>query len=136
MRRALGVVVVMGMIGAWNVAGRWWLRPENAARVPSALVSSAAPAPTPAPPAAVVARTGNPPRPQPPASFRRDPLVFLSTASAESLDLLPGVGPVLAARIIDARTARGAFHSWNDVLAIRGIGPRTVERWQSSVSGQ
>jgi competence protein ComEA len=62
------------------------------------------------------------------SSFRADPLRFLSAAPADSLDLLPGIGPVLANRIAVARDARGPFTSWDDVLEVRGIGPRTVER--------
>lgn len=138
MRRVLGVVVVMGLIGVWNLAGRWFLERGE--------VHDIAP---PAPATAIV-HPVSPALPRPfssssrgknvttsiPASFLENPLFFLSTAPAESLDLLPGVGPVLASRIIDARRARGAFTSWNDVLAVKGIGPRTVARWQPSIPRQ
>ncbi|HEX6789958.1 MAG TPA: helix-hairpin-helix domain-containing protein [Candidatus Krumholzibacteria bacterium] len=118
------------MIGAWNLAGDWLVRPGVApARDPIATAiaeSSTAYFPRTSPPPAA------PPRGRiVPVSFERDPLAFLSTAPADSLDLVPGVGPVLAARIIEARTARGAFASWDDVLAVKGIGPRTVARWQA-----
>jgi len=63
-----------------------------------------------------------------PLSFRHDPLRFLSTAPADSLELLPGVGPVLATRLLDARRNVGSFRSWDDVDRVRGIGPKTIER--------
>jgi hypothetical protein len=67
-----------------------------------------------------------------PLSFRRDPLHFLSTAPADSLELLPGVGPVLATRLLDTRRDVGAFQSWDDVDRVRGIGPKTIERLKAS----
>jgi hypothetical protein len=137
MRRVLGAVVVMGLIAAWNLAGQWFIeRGEVHDIAPSA------PAPIIALPVISSPRSHRMPArgkivpASAPATFSRDPLVFLSTAPAESLDLLPGVGPVLASRIIDARIARGAFTSWNDVLAVKGIGPRTVARWQAQRAGQ
>jgi competence protein ComEA len=68
-----------------------------------------------------------------PAAIRElsDPLMFLSSAPPESLELLPGVGPVLAGRIAEARRERGAFRSWDDLDRVRGIGPKTIERLQS-----
>ena len=126
-----GAWVVMGVIGAWNLAGDWLVRPVVVPGPGPAAVSvaeSSAPhaLTLPSPPAATAPRG----KIVPPL-FERDPLAFLSTAPADSLDLLPGVGPVLAARIIETRAARGAFASWDDVLAVKGIGPRTVARWQA-----
>lgn len=63
-----------------------------------------------------------------PPDYRRNPLLFFSTAPKDSLVLLPGVGPVLAERIVNARTGKRSFTRWDDLLAIKGIGPKTVER--------
>ena len=63
-----------------------------------------------------------------PPDYQRNPLVFFSTAPRDSLVLLPGVGPVLAERIVSARTGKRSFTRWDDLLAIKGIGPKTVER--------
>jgi len=63
-----------------------------------------------------------------PRDYRRDPFLFLSTAPKDSLVLLPGVGPVLAERIASARTGKRSFTRWDDLLAIKGIGPKTIER--------
>jgi competence protein ComEA len=49
--------------------------------------------------------------------------VSLSSASAEQLDTLPGVGPVTAQKIVDYRAEHGAFHSVEELDAIPGIGP-------------
>lgn len=69
-----------------------------------------------------------------PPDFAAAPLRFLSTAPPDSLELLPGIGPVLAARIADARTGKSPYTTWNDLLAVRGIGPKTVERLRSLVA--
>jgi competence protein ComEA len=46
----------------------------------------------------------------------------LNLASLKQLDGLPGVGPVLAQRIIDWRTAHGRFDSVDQLNAVSGIG--------------
>ncbi|MFJ6796708.1 helix-hairpin-helix domain-containing protein [Streptomyces sp. NPDC091268] len=48
----------------------------------------------------------------------------LGTATAEQLDRLPGVGPVLAQHIVDFRTARGGFRSVEELRQVNGIGER------------
>ena len=48
--------------------------------------------------------------------------VNLNTATADELDALPGIGPVLAQRIIDWRTAHGGFASVKDLDQVSGIG--------------
>ena len=49
--------------------------------------------------------------------------VSLSSATAEQLDALPGVGPVTAQKIIEYRQQHGAFTSVDELDAIPGIGP-------------
>ncbi|PZS36603.1 MAG: hypothetical protein DLM59_00865 [Pseudonocardiales bacterium] len=46
----------------------------------------------------------------------------LNTATAEQFDALPGVGPVLAARIVTYRTQHGAFRSVDQLREVSGIG--------------
>jgi competence ComEA-like helix-hairpin-helix protein len=58
----------------------------------------------------------------------------LNRASARELDRLPGVGPVLAARIIDYRSRHGAFRQVEELMAVRGIGPRLYARLAPRVS--
>ena len=124
MHKVVGAVVVMGMICLAGFMHEWMIR------VPPALPDSSFT------PIATDSVLIPPPRHTPhvpvaPPSFLLDPLVFLSRAPADSLDLLPGIGPVLAARIIEARKTPGKFSSWDDVLAIKGIGPRMIARWQA-----
>jgi competence protein ComEA len=52
--------------------------------------------------------------------------VSLNTATPEQLDGLPGVGPVLAQRIIDWRTRHGRFSSVDELTEVSGIGERTL----------
>jgi competence protein ComEA len=59
--------------------------------------------------------------------------VQLSVATAEQLDTLPGVGPVTAQKIIDYRTAHGAFHSVDELDEVPGIGPARVEQLRDLV---
>ena len=51
----------------------------------------------------------------------------LNTATVEQLDTLPGVGPVLAQRILDWRTAHGGFHRVEDLKGVSGLGGRKYD---------
>ena len=53
--------------------------------------------------------------------------VNLNTADAAALDTLPGVGPVLAGRILQWRTANGRFTSVDELAEVQGIGDRLLE---------
>jgi competence protein ComEA len=52
-------------------------------------------------------------------------LLDLNAASASDLDALPGIGPVLAQRIVDWRTANGRFASVDQLREVTGIGEAT-----------
>lgn len=54
--------------------------------------------------------------------------VDLNTADAALLDTLPGVGPALAAAILQYRDQMGRFTTVDDLLDVPGIGPATLER--------
>jgi competence protein ComEA len=52
--------------------------------------------------------------------------VDLNSATQEALDALPGIGPVLAQRILDWRTANGRFSSVDELGEVSGIGEATL----------
>jgi competence ComEA-like helix-hairpin-helix protein len=77
------------------------------------LVSSA-PAPVPSAPVASAAAAAAP--------------LDLNTAGLQDLDNLPGIGPVLAHRILEHRARFGPFRSTDELRTVQGIGPRLLER--------
>ncbi|MFS8884861.1 phospholipase D-like domain-containing protein [Synechococcus sp. H70.2] len=66
----------------------------------------------------------------PPAPAPGSSLVNLNTATAAELEQLPGVGPDLAQRIIEARP----FSSLEDLQRVKGIGPAKVEQLRGRVT--
>jgi competence protein ComEA len=59
--------------------------------------------------------------------------VNLNTATLADLDSLPGVGPVLAQRILDARAAQGSFTAVSDLRKVVGIGDARYEQLKDLV---
>lgn len=52
--------------------------------------------------------------------------IRLNQADAAALETLPGIGPVLAARIVEHREAVGSFETVEDLLDVSGIGERLL----------
>ncbi len=59
-------------------------------------------------------------------SASKSGLININTASSILLDTLPGIGPVLAERIIAYRNANGPFSSIEDLGNVEGIGSKTL----------
>lgn len=54
----------------------------------------------------------------------------LNTATLEQLDTVPGIGPALAAKIIQYRTEQGLFESYEDLQKVSGVGPAKLEKFR------
>ncbi len=54
--------------------------------------------------------------------------INLNTATSEELQQVPGIGPVTADKILQMRRSYGAFKSVDDLRAVRGIGPKRLEK--------
>ena len=117
MRRMAGAAMLVVILGGASVWGWWSTRSvDTDSFMRSAAISSDS-----------LASVSHVPA-KPSLNYIPHPLAFLSSAPPESLDLLPGVGPVLATRLVAARRDHGPFRSWDDVDRVRGIGPKTIER--------
>ncbi|MGQ9603800.1 MAG: ComEA family DNA-binding protein [bacterium] len=51
----------------------------------------------------------------------------LNRAGLDEIVLLPGIGPKKAQAIVDWRNQKGCFSSVDDLLRVKGIGPKTLE---------
>ena len=60
--------------------------------------------------------------------------VNINTASAEQLTTLPGVGPKLAARILEYRQKSGAFKSVSELMNVRGVGEKNLKMIEQYLS--
>lgn len=54
--------------------------------------------------------------------------IDVNSAEEAQLDLLPGIGPRLASRIVHDRLSEGPFASLDDLARVSGLGPRLIER--------
>ncbi len=60
--------------------------------------------------------------------------VNINTADLEKLQSLPGIGPSMAQKIIAYRVSFGPFHSIDDLIKIKGIGPKTFDKLKKAVT--
>ena len=57
----------------------------------------------------------------------------VNRAKQEDLEQLPGIGPVLARRIVEYRESQGAFEDVEQLRQVKGIGKKTFERIRTFV---
>jgi len=69
---------------------------------------------------------------QPSASLTRR--VNINAATMAELEMLPGIGPALARRIIEDRDTHGPFQTLDALDRVKGIGPRTIDRLRGLAS--
>lgn len=60
--------------------------------------------------------------------------INLNQATAEELQVLPGVGPALADRIVAYREANGLFTSLEQLVEVKGIGQRKLEKLRDKMT--
>lgn len=68
------------------------------------------------------------------ASGQQGAPVNINTATAEELQTLPGIGEVLAARIIEFRTENGAFRLIDELMDVRGIGEAVFDGLKDQIT--
>ncbi len=61
-------------------------------------------------------------------------LINVNTATAEALMMLNGIGEVKAQAIIDYREEHGGFSNVDELINVKGIGEKTLEKIRSSVT--
>ena len=54
--------------------------------------------------------------------------IDINSASSVQLQEVPGIGPATAEKILAMRKSYGAFKSVDDLLSVRGIGPKRLEK--------
>jgi competence protein ComEA len=70
----------------------------------------------------------------PVGSSHESAAINVNRATAAELEGLPGIGPALAAAIVEHRSRAGDFATVDDLVDVPGIGPATVERLRSRAS--
>ncbi|MEM7246123.1 MAG: helix-hairpin-helix domain-containing protein [Acidobacteriota bacterium] len=80
-----------------------------------------------------LAQEASPPPSPPAAEQAEEHRVDINGADLVELMGLPRVGPVLAARIVEHRRAVAPFRSVDELLLVKGIGLRTLERLRPHV---
>lgn len=58
----------------------------------------------------------------------------VNSATEEQLQTVPGIGPALAKKIVAFREQNGPFESVEDLLKVRGIGERSLEKMRSHLT--
>lgn len=60
--------------------------------------------------------------------------VNINKASSAQLQTINGIGPAKAGEIIKYRKSHGAFRNVNELVNVKGIGPKTMKKMKSQVS--
>jgi comEA protein len=63
-----------------------------------------------------------------------DSTININTATLDELTSIPGIGPVTAQRIIDFREENGPFKSVDDLLKVKGVGEKLLDKIRERVT--
>lgn len=61
-------------------------------------------------------------------------IINLNSATLEQLDILPGIGPSKAMAIMEYRTKYGEFRSLEQIMEVKGIGPKVFEKMKERIT--
>jgi competence protein ComEA len=126
----LGGVMALILFIGWRVendspSGIVESRPANEEQPPSARAAIPASPSVPVTQAMnAVSSSRSHVKPAAPGRSKVDP----NRATLEDLQTLPGIGPVLAQRVMERRTAGGPFRRLEDLLDVKGIGKKRLDR--------
>lgn len=59
---------------------------------------------------------------------QKEPQIDLNRDKFEKILKISGVGPVLARRIVSDRERHGPYRDWDDLLRVKGVGPKKLAR--------
>ena len=82
-----------------------------------------------------VPQVGEESPPAPLGSMSEGGPININTASAAQLETLPGIGPILAQRIVDHRGAQGPFTAVEDIMKVQGIGEALFNEIRDLITG-
>lgn len=94
----------------------------------------ASPASAPSPPSLAPAKKPASTAPSPPPKPKPRGKININKATPAQLQALPGIGPVMAQRIVAYRQQKGLFTKPEDLLDVSGIGPKTFEKMREFVT--
>lgn len=103
----------------------WIGRPASSVSQGNVMTQASAGDHRPAPPARPALDSGTG---RPSTTSSQATRLDVNRATAEELQRLPGIGPVLAQAVLDDRATRGRFRSVDDLKRVRGIGTKRLER--------
>ena len=111
----------------------WWRQQRPAPPADASVVRDFAERSVPTPQESALASVADPPPSTVKKSAKRGP-VDLNSATLDDLTGLPGIGAVMAQRIVDHRSANGGFAKPEDLMQVKGIGKKTYEKLQPLIA--
>ena len=124
--------ITLSLLVLVSLAGAAWLVIDPGATAPGVEITPASQRPAPpnteVPTVSEASTLVSGPVTEPTSGEQRPSTIDINSASADELTALPGIGEVLAARIVAYRTANGPFVRGDQLMTVDGIGTITYER--------